>query len=110
VQRGAAGADGPHRRRDAGEGLRGEVGVLVDEQVRALDVAVQRGEVQRRDAAAASSRTRRSQQQPRARSATQAPTLPPVRIGRPQPHPHQQELLPEASRRWVRHLKIGSDS
>ena len=52
MQRGAAGADGPHRRRDAGEGLRGEVGVLVDEQVRALDVAVQRGEVQRRDAAA----------------------------------------------------------
>ena len=57
--------------------------------------------VPRRDAAAASSRTRRSQQQPCARSATQAPTPPPVRIGRPQPHPHQQEVLPEASRRSI---------
>lgn len=52
VQRRAPGADGPHGRRRAGERLRGEVGVLVDEQVHAVHVAVQRGEVQRRQPAA----------------------------------------------------------
>jgi hypothetical protein len=52
VQRGAPGADGAHGRRGAGERLRGEVRVVVDQQVHAVRVPVQRGQVQRRQPAA----------------------------------------------------------
>jgi len=52
VQRRAPGADGRHGRRGAGQRGRGDVGALVDEQVHAVGVPVQRRQVERRHAAA----------------------------------------------------------